>query len=120
VAKAPKKGKLAKTPEILRLRCSSLWKISEADEVKPTSQWEHVVKLLARVIVVVNAGLPSLDGEPDSLPGREERAIKLLREAAGCIPPPSMEITSSIVGRIIVDHLVTMMAVTKMVAEIFL
>ena len=120
VAKAPKKGKLAKTPEVLRLRCSSLTKMLEEDDVRPTSKWEQAVKLLAKVIVVVNAGLPSLDGETDSLLAREDRAMKLLREAAGCIPSPTIDITSSIVGRTIVDHLVTVMAITKMVAEIFL
>ena len=122
VAKAPKKGKLARTPEVLRLRCSSLSRILEEDEDEqyPMSQWEHATKLLAKVIVLINAGLPALDGVADSLQTREDRAIALLKEATSCIPDQTIEITPSAVGRVIVDHLVSIMAVTKMTADVFL
>lgn len=120
VVKAPRKGKITKIPEVLRLRCESLRKVLEEDEERPICQWEHVTKSLAKVIVVVNSGLQESDGATDSLQSRESRATKLLMEALDCIPDPNAEMSPNDVGKVIVDHLVTVMAITKMTAEVFL
>lgn len=120
VVKAPRKGKITKTPEVLRLRCESLRKVLEEDEDRPICPWEQVTKNLAKVIVVVNLGLQETDTETDSLQSRENRATKLLIEALACIPDPNLQMSLNDVGKVIVDHLVSVIAITKMTAEVFL
>ena len=120
VTKPPKKGKITKAPEVLRVRCESMCKILEEDEQRPICQWEQATKMLAKVFVVVTSGLPASDGDADSLQSREKRATKILTDALASITELNIEISPTDIGKVIVDHLVTVMAITKMTAEVFL
>jgi tetratricopeptide (TPR) repeat protein len=119
VAKGPKKGKLVKTSGVMSQRCSSLAKMLEKadDESQSKNHWMQATKSLAKAIAVVAAGLPTVEG--DSVKTREERSIVLVKKATECIVAADNDFTPGIVGRLIVDHLVSVMAVMKMTAKIF-
>jgi tetratricopeptide (TPR) repeat protein len=119
VSKPPKKGKLIKTSEILRLRCESLLNVIKVGEAQPVSQWEETSSLLVKVIVLINSGLPSTDGESDTLTSRENGAVALLESAISCMSNHSIDLTMSKVGKLISDHLVSVIALLKMTADVF-
>jgi hypothetical protein len=113
--KAPKKGKLPKAPEALAKRCQSLLSFIPEDYLP--NPWMRTVKMLALAIVVVSSGMPVVDD--DSLKFREDRATELLKDASSFIDTTDSSYTAPVVGRLIADHIVSLLAMIRMTATVF-
>ena len=117
VAKGPKKGKIAKPSEPLIGRCQHVLSFLD-DSPEPTDGWINTSKMLVKAIILLNSGLPKIDGD-DNLKTREEQATELIKKATKCTKELPSEWLPEAVGRVIPDSVIPMFAVFRMTATIF-